>query len=390
MSIQERLRRELRRRGRAVAGRALARLPTSMTGVAHGAWVFGGSVGAAYNDNAAALHAHVRATRPDIDARWVIDRHSDDVARARAVGPVMFPDDVGTWAVARRARVHVISHGVHDVPLCASSSTRNVLKVRLGHGLTAMKKTKPRALHTNRSANAIFGLVPVASDFERDNKRAWDIDDEALVVTGLARFDPLLRRSNAHRGRRRRLLYMPTWRDGDARRVRAAVDTIAAFLGDPDLHRALVAHDVELDVYCHRNLAAAVAPLAAIVGGPVSILPVSHDVQAAIASCAALITDYSSTCWDALYIDRPVLFFQFDLDAFLGERGAYFDLRNDAPGPWSSTPSSAAAMVAAALDGGLALSPAARRWQDRAFAWRDDRNCERVLAAIEARLEQRR
>ena len=389
MSWRRRVGRELDRRVRAAAGLALAHLPRAYRPVDDGLWLLGGSVGAAYTDNSAALHRYLRAHHPEIDARWVIDRDSNDVDIARAVGPVLFRDAPTTFAAARRAAVHVISHGVHDVPLCGSSTTRNTVKVRLGHGLTAMKKTKPRPLHTNRSANAIFDLVPVASAFERSNKRAWDIDDDALVITGLPRFDELVRLARAPRANR--LLYMPTWRDGlDSRRQRNVVEAIVAFLQQDTLHRALVEHGMAIDVYVHRNMAQLLEPLGArLRDAPVRLLPTSHDVQQALATCSALITDYSSTCWDALYVDKPVLFFQFDLQRFLGERGAYFDLENDAPGPRSSTPTQAAQMVAEALRAGLRLTPAARRWQQRAFQWRDDRNCERVHRAIADALRTR-
>lgn len=384
MTMAERVVRELARQGRGVLGRALARLPERTRPAPDGAWLLGASVGAAYNDNSAALHAFLRDECREIDAYWVMNGDSYDLERARRVGPVLLREELMTWAVARRAAVHVISHGVHDVPLCSSRSTNGAIKVRLGHGLTAMKKTKPRPLQTNKTANAIFDLVPVASEFERDNKRSWDIANDSLVVTGLPRFDPLLRRARA--GSSRRILYMPTWRDGDARRQKDVAAAVASFLYHETLHRALVDHGVTLDVYCHRNMRGDVASATAIRDGLVRVLPVNHDVQESISSCLALVTDYSSVCWDALYVDKPVLFYQFDLDAYTAERGAYFDLRNDAPGPRAETPSAAAQLVADALSD-LALSPAARRWQQRAFAFRDDQNCRRVYTAILERLE---
>jgi CDP-glycerol glycerophosphotransferase (TagB/SpsB family) len=384
MSIAERVARELARQGRGALGRALARLPERTRPAPDGAWLLGASVGAAYNDNSAALHAFLRQECRDIDAYWVINSDSHDLERARRVGPVLLREDVMTWAVARRAAVHVISHGVHDVPLCSSASTSNAVKVRLGHGLTAMKKTKSRPLQTNKTANAIFDLVPVASNFERENKRSWDIADDSLVVTGLPRFDPLVRRARA--GSSPRILYMPTWRDGGSRRQEDTAKAIVSFLQHPILHRALVDHGVTLDVYCHRNMRAVPGFAGLFRDGLIRVLPVEHDVQDSIASCMAMVTDYSSVCWDALYVDKPVLFYQFDLDAYLGERGAYFDLRNDAPGPRAETPSAAAELVANALND-LVLSPAARRWQQRAFAFRDDQNCRRVYTVILERLQ---
>jgi CDP-glycerol glycerophosphotransferase (TagB/SpsB family) len=389
MSMPARVKREAMRRGRLAAAFALNALPAPRQ---RGAWLFGAAVGRAYLDNSAALHQHVARERPDIEAFWVIDRDSPDVLRARESGRVMFADALGTWACALAARVHVVSHGVHDVPTCASRLSRQALKVRLGHGLTALKRTKPRAFHTNASANAIFDLVPVASEFEKANKRAWDIEERALVVTGLPRFDPLLRRERDRpRGGRRRILYMPTWRDWVPQTLGREIDgfakTIGALLTSPSLTQLLEKHDAALDVSLHRILRAYVTTLRQDVTSPrIVLLDPDRDAQDAIVACDLLLTDYSSVTWDALYIDKPVIFFPFDLDRYEAHRGAYFDLRNDLPGPSAPTFERLLELLDDTLSGDLALDQRARAWQTRAFAFRDDRNCERVLAAIEARL----
>ena len=381
LSISQRFGREFGRRLRATAGAVLARLPPAYRAVPDGAWLLGGSGGCAYGDNSAAFHRYLRRHHPDQAAYWVINDDSVDVGRAQAEGPVLFRGSAWTYAASRHAEVHVISHGVHDVPLCESAATAQAVKVRLGHGLTAMKKTKPRSFHTNRSANAVFDVVPVASEFERQNKRAWDIDDDALVVTGLARFDDLV--ELAKTPPQSRILYMPTWRSQSADRQIGVVDSIVDFLREKKLIDSLAALGFSIDVYLHRNMAVSHGVVASRLSGlPIRVLPVEHDVQLSLATCAALITDYSSVCWDALYIDRPVLFYQFDLEQYLGDRGAYFDIRNDSPGPSAFNAPDAARMVANEISDGLRLSTQARRWQGRAFRWRDAKNCERIYDAV--------
>lgn len=32
--------------------------------------------------------------------------------------------------------------------------------------------------------------------------------------------------------------------------------------------------------------------------------------------CKMLVTDYSSVCWDVFYLDKPVVFFQFDREKY--------------------------------------------------------------------------
>ncbi len=39
-----------------------------------------------------------------------------------------------------------------------------------------------------------------------------------------------------------------------------------------------------------------------------------------------LVTDYSSVCWDVFYLDKPVVFFQFDRDKYMEAHGSYLDM----------------------------------------------------------------
>lgn len=44
---------------------------------------------------------------------------------------------------------------------------------------------------------------------------------------------------------------------------------------------------------------------------------------------AANITDYSSVAIDFLYMNRPILFYQFDLDEYMEKVDSYIDLKSE-------------------------------------------------------------
>ena len=97
------------------------------------------------------------------------------------------------------------------------------------------------------------------------------------------------------------------------------------------------------------------------------------------------ITDYSSVTWDFLYLDKPVLFFQFDRDQFERVRGSYIDIRQDGPGPVSQTPEETVDWIERFLAADFELDewrPARDAWRTRAFAQIDEGNCRRILEAI--------
>jgi CDP-glycerol glycerophosphotransferase len=60
----------------------------------------------------------------------------------------------------------------------------------------------------------------------------------------------------------------------------------------------------------------------------------SHsDVYPLMAICDILITDYSSIYFDYLLLDRPIIFFAYDLESYLREdSGMYFDYESMTPG----------------------------------------------------------
>lgn len=63
---------------------------------------------------------------------------------------------------------------------------------------------------------------------------------------------------------------------------------------------------------------------------------VSHvkDVTPLMLLADVLVTDYSSMMFDYALLDRPMVFYAYDYDRYVNEqRGAYFDLAAEAPGP---------------------------------------------------------
>ncbi|OPJ61637.1 CDP-glycerol glycerophosphotransferase family protein [Clostridium oryzae] len=60
----------------------------------------------------------------------------------------------------------------------------------------------------------------------------------------------------------------------------------------------------------------------------------NSDIQELYLISDILITDYSSVMFDYSNLKRPIIFFTYDWDKYMSElRGAYFDLKAEAPGP---------------------------------------------------------
>ena len=57
------------------------------------------------------------------------------------------------------------------------------------------------------------------------------------------------------------------------------------------------------------------------------------DIMDLLVITDILITDYSGVTYDFLITMRPIIFFAYDLDKYLMERGMYYDYETFVPGP---------------------------------------------------------
>ena len=364
-------------------------------------WLIGGSSGKVYSDNSAAFHRYLLKHHPDIAVYWVISKKSSQVCRVKEIGPVLFQEDLKTYITALQARVHIISHGLHDVPGCSSAYSKRVFKVRLGHGLTALKKTKGNLRRTVQTKSEIFDLVPVSSQFEKKIKRTWGFANDKLVITGLPRYDDLLKKHHCYQTRQEsetsptKILYMPTWRDWLSPnpkkfRVSDFYKNLTDFLFHPELEASLTRHNVLLCIQPHIIIREQLEILATENKSTrVRLVSANADLQDEIVSSRLLITDYSSVAWDYLFLNKPVLFYQFDIDRYNAHRGAYIDL-NNLFGPVANNAQSAVALTNRFVTTNFDCSSYAAKmeqWQATAFLYHDSNNCERVFQAIQSRLQ---
>lgn len=57
------------------------------------------------------------------------------------------------------------------------------------------------------------------------------------------------------------------------------------------------------------------------------------DIDRLLVVSDILITDYSSVAFEYAITERPIIFFAYDLEDYIEQRGLYFDFEKDAPGP---------------------------------------------------------
>ena len=353
-------------------------------------------------DNGQRLFEYLRAERPEINA-WFTVKNGTPAWRAlrkRHGRRVVAHGSLRWAALALNARHLLSSHA--DLPVVAPRELEE-LGVRprwrftfLQHGvikddLSSWLNVKPIDLFVTSTRDEYHSIV--------DDHNGYVFTTREAILTGLPRFDRLRELGQRVAPEDRNLvLVAPTWRSwltGDmdiASQLREVAPQALesdfmrswlAVLTSPRLHAAAEQHGAVIGFLPHPNL----QPLLGQVALPDSVRPLTfddNDVQELFARARVLVTDYSSMAFNTAYLDRPVVYFQFDRDRVLGgehvgSRG-YFDYERDGYGPVVLDAEAAVSALVEALDGGLA--PEYRRRIEEAFPDRDGRCCERVTEAV--------
>ena len=101
-----------------------------------------------------------------------------------------------------------------------------------------------------------------------------------------------------------------------------------------------------------------------------------------IMSCKVFITDYSSVCWDVLYLNKPVLFYQFDYEKYKNTTGSYIDMERDLPGDRSTSINGLCDNLQRLINSDFRMSYKYQLKRNLSFRYFDKNNCVRLVQEI--------
>ena len=107
--------------------------------------------------------------------------------------------------------------------------------------------------------------------------------------------------------------------------------------------------------------------------------------QEEVEGTSLLVTDYSSIAFDYAYVNIPCVYAQFDKKAFYanhGYRRGYFDFEKDGFGPVCYDYETTVQAILDLLDRDCIMDDVYKKRVDDFFAYRDDKNCERIYEEI--------
>lgn len=368
-----------------------------------GAWVLMDRVHDA-GDSGEILFRHLRENHPEINAWFVLEKGGREWDRFRAEGHGDRLVAYGSmqWRLLLAHAEHLLSsHAdaaiVHPRPVLEFTHKKwrfhflqhGVIKDDLSSWLDP-KDMDTFVVSTRQEEASIAG-----------DDTSYVFTTREVALTGLPRFDRLREVGLRFPPEKRDLLLVaPTWRNGllppiiegtQRREVdRSLLDSYfvrswMAYLTDEKLAAACREHGVTLGFLPHPNL----QPLLPMMSLPDHVHSLSYeggDPQELFARARVAVTDFSSIAFNAAYLERPVVYYQFDADTVLGGghvgRAGYFEYHRDGFGPVAADKDSAVEATVAALAHGPAPLPQYQARIDASFQLRDGRCSERVVEHV--------
>ena len=335
---------------------------------------------------------HLRTAHPEVEAYYVVERDSPERANVAPLGNVLdfgSREHIATSLIA--TKVAGSHHADFLYPLRTKEFRRAVraAKIFLQHGVMGTKWMAN--LYGKGVGNFDTDLFIVSSTHERDYIAAdFGFDHDEIAITGLSRFDALFAGDVPVRAGQ--VLVMPTWRDWLQDRAGFLESEYfqrwSEFLQAPQLRALEERYGLEVIFCLHPNMQQFRASFESDAVRVVNQGDV--DIQFLLKQSTALVTDYSSVGFDFSFLDKPVFYYQFDRDRFLGEEGSHLDLDEELPGQITWTATELLAALAEAAAAGFPMPAEYARRAARFLDHRDRDSSERIYQAARTVRRRRR
>ncbi len=252
----------------------------------------------------------------------------------------------------------------------------------LQHGVIALKRIDE--LFSKSKSNAFDRFVASSKQEQQIITRYFGYDASEVCITGLARWDELEDKSKDYN----EILLMPTWRNWlDEIEENTFIESdyyknYTELLHSDRLKKILKKNNLKLNFYIHPKFKDYIGTFESD-SDLMRIIPYGEEpLNELMMRCKLLITDYSSVCWDVFYMNKPILFYQFDFEMYNRIHGSYIDMENNLFGDRSLTLDDLLDDLEKAIKKKFKLAYEYKLMRDNSFAYIDKKNSARIVQEI--------
>lgn len=341
-------------------------------------------------DNAFHLFTYIRAHYPEQNIRYVITDDSPDAGKVKQFGETVrygSPQHYLAMILAEALiSTHVRGYTVNEYFFCKIERLGLLKgkKIFLRHGIA---KDDMASLHYEK---ARLDMFVCALDREADFvKTCFGQPKEAVRLVGFCRYDKLPL-PGEHNNLRQRILLMPTWRHdlylySEREFVKSSYfQNWQGLLMDPGFHELLEKYHFQAVFYPHHQMQKFLHCFNSGSDHLVIASRYQYDVQELLIDTDILVTDFSSVFFDYAYMQKPMIYFQFDREDYRAKnyRKGWFSYEEHGFGKVTETIGETLRELEVILQNGCTMEPLYWKRQDRLFQFHDHDNCRRNYQSI--------
>ena len=327
---------------------------------------------------------YMRENFPEKKVYYVIRFDSPEYNNIKDLGNVIEYRSKKHFEVLFNATHLIASHHPYYLfPLTHPALLKSIKakKIFLQHGVFGTKNISNLYAKTIDSFDIDMFLVSSEKEKGFAVEDLHFLDDE-VKITGLSRFDALFANDVPLK---RQILIIPTWRDW--------LQNYDAFVESEYYQRyKSLLESQALRELCHKNKLKIVFSLHPNMQKFVDLFNLDGvqvvkqgevNVQHLLKESMLMITDYSSVGFDFSFLDKPVLYYQFDTKRFLGKLPSHLDIDEDLPGDIVRDEDSLIELLQHYINNDFVISNENRTKASQFLKYKDQNNCLRIKKEIE-------
>lgn len=346
-------------------------------------------------DNGFHFFKYLKENHKNVNSFYVITNDSADRHKVKGYGNLIEADSFRHCIYFLAARFSIGSQPFGAYPFHFSKQELNLVQklcnkkqkvIFLQHGIIKEKISVDYLLYHHCNIDYFVTSTKREYDFIRET---YEYPEHAIGCIGLARFDNLYTPHIVED----KILLMPTWRtwldvkkDAENNFYKSEYyKAYAEILKDEALIQYLRQNNHKLVFYMHYKLQPFVETFRSFENDVIIIADRNNfDVQELLMTSKLMITDYSSVYFDFAYMNKPVIYYQFDDQKFRSSHFAkgYYSYEDDGFGPCFDNCDDLRQYIFKMIEEQCRQPEKYELRVKEFFNIRDNHNCERTYNAI--------
>lgn len=334
-------------------------------------------------DNGYSFFSYICKNHPECNVKYIIKKGVADEKKVKNIGEVIYFGSFQHYLAIALAKVlissHILGFTTNDY-LFQRFDRRGMIrgkKIFLQHGITY--NDIPYLYYENTKPDLFMCAMEKEAEYVKEK---FHQPENVVALTGLCRYDrlPLKKMEKS-----KIILVMPTWRKSlfflskkDFMNSSYYI-TWQKLLSSKRLAKILEENNYKLIFYPHHQMQKFVNTFSSLCSNVVIASAESYSVQDLLIHSDILITDFSSIFFDYAYMEKPMIYFQFDKKEFekTGYKNGWFDYEMDGFGKVLERIPDVIDELEFILQRGCEMEQKYLLRKKNLFKYHDHKNCER-------------